>query len=255
MDCLPRKPCSRLVIIWRTFGRYKSRLSGVASSARHCSKTFLRSSGTESSSLGDGWTRGEQKIIIIIQYVRHIDIEGRECGYSFVEIVAQLNINITDAFLVQLHLTPESKWFQQLFYRNQKPSHCTFYCRLQSSQRGEKRYNSEIRTEWCWEPLSLRPDPEALDDIEWLSRREECPFCCEDWDDLDIATFRTDYGVKDDVGPSGRYRRLNSPICNLVWMHINLQVHVFQILYYDNGGEPVPARIISSIISSLSVRL
>lgn len=51
MDCLARKPCNRLVMIARTVGRYISKFSGVASSAKHCSSTALSSSGTDKSSL------------------------------------------------------------------------------------------------------------------------------------------------------------------------------------------------------------
>ena len=52
-DCFERRPCRRLVIIWRTSGKYNSRFSAVASSAKHCSRMVRRSSGTDTSSLGE----------------------------------------------------------------------------------------------------------------------------------------------------------------------------------------------------------
>jgi hypothetical protein len=49
--CFPRSPCSNLVIIERTWGRYFSRVGREASSERQSSRTARSSSGNVKSSL------------------------------------------------------------------------------------------------------------------------------------------------------------------------------------------------------------
>ena len=49
--CLPRRPCSKFVMTFRTSGRKRWRFSGRASSAKQVSRMFRRSSGMERSSL------------------------------------------------------------------------------------------------------------------------------------------------------------------------------------------------------------
>jgi len=106
-------------MICRTFGRYIARFSWDASSARHVSRTSLRSSGTDMRSLQDihrisapqTWLPGCDDEV---GHARHVDIERGKCSHSCVEVIAQTHIDVADLRLGHLQIAPESERFEEL---------------------------------------------------------------------------------------------------------------------------------------------
>lgn len=158
-------------MICRTVGRYISKFSGVASSAKHCSRTERSSSGTFNSSLPCQSTIGVYGILDWIGYVRHVYVECGKCSNSSIKVISQSHIHVANLPLVYLGRTPSCEGLQKLLDGHQQPGHCRFYRRLPVRDKilGRFRCENAIRVGLTFAlevELEVLPRADAMEDTD-----------------------------------------------------------------------------------------
>lgn len=118
--------------------------------------------------------------LVKINYVRHVNIVGREGGYCGVEIVAQTDVYVAHLDLVAFEMAPLGERFEKLFDGYEEASNGRFDRGLE----GEYTYRvgtlvrvHRARSGWAAPtffevPRSLRLD--MVEETEGLSRRWPC---------------------------------------------------------------------------------